>query len=778
MKVIYISTMVSNKKMNFLLKKSIIKPLQSIQKFNKLLCEGLLENNITVSAISSIPVSRKMMKKTFWFEKKEIENNILYKYLFFVNIPILRQFFLGLSAFLTLFFSSLKDRKDLYFICDALNPTISSMALMVAKMFNIKCFAITTDLPEFVHKNKFIIGISNFLISKYDGYIFLTEPMNQKINTYNRPYIILEGICDNYSDELSHIEKYDQKTFIYAGGLYEKYGLKNLILAFKKIKNTKAELHIYGAGSLSKYIKSLKIKNVKYYGVVENAKVINAEKKAHFLVNPRFSNDEYTKYSFPSKNMEYLSTGTPVLTTRLEGIPKEYDKYFFYFDAEDVEGMKIKIEELINMKEEDATKKGLLGKKFVENKKNKKVQALKVKEMITSCNMDKKSSLLFHIFNLILFLIFFKFCNISFHFSILLLLLLLLFAYDNGCLKLGMKKNYLLWVIALFSISYTTISYINTGTLNYYLLILPTSILICGILLVRNFYSDKNCKIIVFSMILGYSMHGLLNFLTNLTFEGRNTVDIWSKKSYSATLQGTFLVNYFSLLYYVKHFKYNRILKTIYYIIFVLLGIYVLRLGTRTTLLVTVVCYFATFLYHSFLKRDKMTAFLSKGIKFATILLVIILLYNSNVFHIKNILENTNLFERFHDTATSHSDVYRFEALFDSVKQIFKFPFGGNQMVLDNISYAHNMWLDTANAVGIIPFIFLLIFTVLSLLNIVNIFKNINISASTKIFLFSIFISFIINFFTEPILIGEPLFFLGFCLLSGILYALSRGEKD
>ena len=51
-------------------------------------------------------------------------------------------------------------------------------------------------------------------------------------------------------------------------------------------------------------------------------------------MNPRFTGAEYTLYSFPSKNIEYMVSGTPVITTRLAGIPDDYYPYVFVFEEE------------------------------------------------------------------------------------------------------------------------------------------------------------------------------------------------------------------------------------------------------------------------------------------------------------------------------------------------------------------------------------------------------------------------------------------------------------
>lgn len=76
--------------------------------------------------------------------------------------------------------------------------------------------------------------------------------------------------------------------------------------------------------------------NIKYFGVIPNDYVVNKELKATILINPRPTNEEYTKYSFSSKNMEYMVFGTPVLTTKLSGMPEEYYPYVYLFKDESI----------------------------------------------------------------------------------------------------------------------------------------------------------------------------------------------------------------------------------------------------------------------------------------------------------------------------------------------------------------------------------------------------------------------------------------------------------
>ena len=63
--------------------------------------------------------------------------------------------------------------------------------------------------------------------------------------------------------------------------------------------------------------------------MVPNSEVLKAQSESEILVNPRNDNNEFTKYSFPSKVIEYLGSDTPMIGYILPGMPKEYyDKFY------------------------------------------------------------------------------------------------------------------------------------------------------------------------------------------------------------------------------------------------------------------------------------------------------------------------------------------------------------------------------------------------------------------------------------------------------------------
>ena len=109
---------------------------------------------------------------------------------------------------------------------------------------------------------------------------------------------------------------------------------------------------------------------------------MRVERDAMLLVNPRPTSEEFTRYSFPSKILEYMMSGTPVITTKILGIPKEYDKYLFYFYADDPLSMANDLRKLMDMSLKDLSRKGRDAREFVIKNKNNIIQAEKILNFI------------------------------------------------------------------------------------------------------------------------------------------------------------------------------------------------------------------------------------------------------------------------------------------------------------------------------------------------------------------------------------------------------------
>jgi len=388
MKLLYISALSSVRLVNEAHRSSGQNPGFAIQKFSRLLAKGFVQNGVDVDVLSVPPLF--LNSKIFISTRNEIEDNIRYNYVPIINARALRHLCVFVYTMFYVLSWGIKNRKHGIVVFDVLKISMSIAGLLAAKIVRLKTVGLVTDMPGLMvgaqkrwHSN-IISTINKSYLGAFSYYVFLTEQMNAVINKKNRPYIVMEGLVDvDLSKEYSRVEKCCPKTLLYAGGLHERYGLKMLVDAFVSLNREDWQLVIYGSGPYEDELRevSANTPNVIYKGVAPNEEVVDAEYKASLLVNPRPTTEEFTQYSFPSKNMEYMVSGTPLLTTKLPGMPTEYYDYIYLFEEETTEGYESKLKELFNISEKDLEEKGAKAREFVLAVKNNNVQTYRVLKM-------------------------------------------------------------------------------------------------------------------------------------------------------------------------------------------------------------------------------------------------------------------------------------------------------------------------------------------------------------------------------------------------------------
>lgn len=294
---------------------------------------------------------------------------------------------------LNLWYENNTRRKKVIIIYALFVPFLKAAVSLKIKNPNIKIIQIVPDLPEYMSSRQgsirnYIKKISNDILHKLEkevtGFVLLSKYMTEKLPINLSRCVIVEGICDeNYKITPKALSK-DNNYILYTGTLAERYGIMKLIEAFTKISRKDIKLIICGLGDCENHISKIAKENnrIVFLGQLPREKVLELQQKALLLVNPRTSEGEYTKYSFPSKTMEYLASGTPTLMYRLPGIPEEYYKYFFSPKDESIESLKEKMDEILSIDTTILIRFGEKAQNFVLNKKNPKMQTKKIIELI------------------------------------------------------------------------------------------------------------------------------------------------------------------------------------------------------------------------------------------------------------------------------------------------------------------------------------------------------------------------------------------------------------
>lgn len=255
----------------------------------------------------------------------------------------------------------------------------------------VKMCVIVPDLPQYMSESNGLFYrilklldsiIINKCLKKFDAFILLSDAMYNRLPIYEKPWLRIEGI---YRQENSkYVDKDFNFVFAYTGTLDRRYGIENLLSSFTKMKGDTLRLWICGEGDFRNTIEEYTQKDhrIIYFGQLKHEQILILQKKATVLVNPRPSSGEYTKYSFPSKTMEYLGSGTPCMMYHLPAIPKEYLPHLYIInDTEN--GLYKKMEELYQTPRQELTIKGKNARDFILSKSPEK----QVKKLINFLNV-------------------------------------------------------------------------------------------------------------------------------------------------------------------------------------------------------------------------------------------------------------------------------------------------------------------------------------------------------------------------------------------------------
>ena len=341
-----------------------------------------------------------------------------------------------------------------------------------------------------------------------------------------------------------------------------------------------------------------------------------------------------------------------------------------------------------------------------------------------------------------------------------------------------LKSNYIrsnlnidVFILFLFSLCYGLFYSFNPVSGNQYIIIYiftPPAFLLWGKFLA---YKTVNTNQLFYTLIcigILFSLPALITVILNV-FKGgfvqseRNIPMFWGGPKINATGMAAKLLFNMCIpsILLTKLPRYNLIVKTILGIIFALSLISVLRLGSRTQLVIVFLTFLLTVIYlfpRQSIKRNL--------ILFSTLLLGVVLISQKISFDL-----DADWLSSFADRMDKRgSDIAsgggRTERWSKSLKYLFEKPLGWD---VKEFGYAHNLWLDALRVSGIIPFIILIIFSIRSILKVRNIVSQADGLLSLNILLITFTTAFFLVFMVEPILDGSFYVFALFCLFYGTI---------
>lgn len=278
-----------------------------------------------------------------------------------------------------------RNLSDLKILTTGYYPIEIGVVIILSRIFGFKSFGyvydthrqVTVKMPlvkRILANIYFCFGF--YWVKKSSGLFVLNDSFIKK-DLIDTPYLKTK-IGVNYwsnwpeSDQVksAYFLNRDKKIIVFAGTINSENGVSLLIDFVKNNKNIEFELQFYGSGEDVSNVQELSKVDarVKYFGRISEELLQERLAAADFLINLRDPAGVSIDYSFPSKLINFMSTGTPVISNIFPGLDDCYLNYLYLIDGYNIQSVSEKIIFLLkNNLDRDF---GISAKKFVIKKNN------------------------------------------------------------------------------------------------------------------------------------------------------------------------------------------------------------------------------------------------------------------------------------------------------------------------------------------------------------------------------------------------------------------------
>ena len=348
-----------------------------------------------VDVITYVPAIMFPRGRDIWYGRRTlvIETGQRARTLPFVNLPLLKQLTQALSIFFMLAVWHRRHRREsrTVIVYNVFTPHAQPV-LLARALFGGRAIALVADLPHGLYEFRGFWGMLQRLdmkgqtasIARFDGQITLTQMI---VNDFapNVPAVLLEGGVDpaEAGEPASSVSE-DVRVVLFSGTLNEVNGTRLMLDAFAQIERPEYRLWVFGRGPIDELAVAAAAKDprIEFLGFRPNAEIVESQRVATVLLNPRPTAHAITRYTFPSKLLEYMLSGRPVITTRLAGITPDYYPHLFLLDDETPEGLAALIQRVCEMPAAELDAFGRAAREFVLRNKSWKRQGERVLELV------------------------------------------------------------------------------------------------------------------------------------------------------------------------------------------------------------------------------------------------------------------------------------------------------------------------------------------------------------------------------------------------------------
>lgn len=381
------------------------------QMYQEELLLGLKRAGLPASAIISVmPVPSRRHRKAsrIWVGggRAYFAEGLSITLLPFINITPLKQISIGMATLLELLRWGWRNRHARFRLvhCYNLSAPPGLFILLGARLIRAKAVVSLCDIDvpgETVPAGlywKLDYWLQRRLIPRFDGHTVVSDAIARDFLP-GRPHVRLEGgIRKELFERMATFHRAPsgaEAPFVITavGRLDKTNGFSQILEAFALLPGDRYRLRIAGAGPLEEQVREAAIKNprIEFLGLLSFSDVLELYTSSDVLINMRMTKSRNTKYFFPSKMMEYLASGVPVISTCTGHVETEYAKFAFLLREETPEALTEMIQRVAALAPEERESIGRQAQLYMFTQKTWRAQAEKVAEFIRSTVLGTSS---------------------------------------------------------------------------------------------------------------------------------------------------------------------------------------------------------------------------------------------------------------------------------------------------------------------------------------------------------------------------------------------------
>ena len=348
MKIIYFTTAI--KKEDYAAFSSAWESLNtSIQNLHNRLIRALALTH-QVEVISIRPFSRKYCSLRKLDPETKVEGKITWHYVGVKRLKVQR--YLTIPMQCRKIMNSI-DLNDAIVITDTLNPNVLNNSTAIAKKYKLPIIGVCNNTPSMIKATG--PSFTKYILSKGDnlsGYITLTPGLNNLFNKSNRANMSFEGILDTKIVQKNK-NNYGKYIF-YNGPLEERFGVYELIKAFKELDNPDISLYISGYHGNREHLEKAidGSHNIINMGMLQSDDVIAFANQSLFNVNPCPYTEDYDRYLIPDNLVDYLSADSLLLSVRNRHFKKYFENDALWIKSNEIYDLLKGLKAALNMSKE------------------------------------------------------------------------------------------------------------------------------------------------------------------------------------------------------------------------------------------------------------------------------------------------------------------------------------------------------------------------------------------------------------------------------------------